>query len=171
MQRTLCIQYKCRNYAIIGHIGYTLRYSIRGKRCRSARHFRTWIPLASRGARPEHVQSSRCGAFWEPPGGFLVAAWGLPGASWGFLGLLVGLLGASWVPLGASWGLSGPRARNVRSGPSSGPSLGAVLGTSWAVLEASWAVLGHLEAIFGRLGCTLGRLGDILRPSGALLGR
>ena len=31
----------------------------------ATRHFRTWIPLASRGARPEHVQSSRCGASWE----------------------------------------------------------------------------------------------------------
>ena len=30
-----------------------------GKRCRSARHLRTWIPLASRGARPEHVQTGR----------------------------------------------------------------------------------------------------------------
>ena len=29
----------------------------------ATRHFRTWIPLASRGARQEHVQSSRCGAF------------------------------------------------------------------------------------------------------------
>ena len=36
---------------------------------------RTWIPLASRGARPDHVQSSRCGDSLEPLGGLLEAFW------------------------------------------------------------------------------------------------
>ena len=43
------------------------------------------IPLASRGARPEHVQSRRRGAFWEPLGGLLEASWELLWASWGLL--------------------------------------------------------------------------------------
>ena len=36
---------------------------------------RTWIPLASRGARPDHVQSSRCRDSREPLGGLLEASW------------------------------------------------------------------------------------------------
>ena len=54
---------------------------IHGMRCTTAsadlppatRHFRTWIPFASRGARPEHVYSSRCGAFCELFGGLVEA--------------------------------------------------------------------------------------------------
>ena len=33
------------------------------------------IPLASRGARPDHAQSSRCGDSREPLGGLLEASW------------------------------------------------------------------------------------------------
>ena len=76
---------------------------------------------ASRGHVGGSLEASR-----EPLGGLLGASWGPLGASCGPLGSLLGLPG----------GLSGPRARNVRSGPSSGP--GAVLEASWAALEASW---------------------------------
>ena len=80
------------------------------------------------------------GVYWEP----LAASWGcLLGASWG-------LLGASWGLLGPPGSLSGLRARNVRSGPPSGHTLGAILGASWAVLEASWAVLGPSWAGLGQ---------------------
>eukprot|EP00959_Pyramimonas_sp_CCMP1952_P354753 7430964-Pyramimonas_sp.AAC.1 len=59
------------------HTLHSLHYSIREKkRCRLARHLQTWIPFASRGARLEHIQSSRCGASWEPLGSILEASWG-----------------------------------------------------------------------------------------------
>eukprot|EP00959_Pyramimonas_sp_CCMP1952_P470961 9497606-Pyramimonas_sp.AAC.1 len=60
----------------------------------ATRHLRTRIPLASRGARPEHVQSSCCRAF----GNFFGASWVLGGASGRPAG---GLWEASWGPLGA----------------------------------------------------------------------
>ena len=44
------------------------------------------IPLASRGARPEHVQSRRRGASWEPLGGLLGASWRPLGSFFGPLG-------------------------------------------------------------------------------------
>ena len=79
-------------------------------------------------------------------GGFVEASWGPLGS---LLGVSRGLSGAFWGPLGASLDFSGPRARNVRSGPPSGPALGAVLGASWAILEASGAVLGPSGAVLG----------------------
>ena len=94
----------------------------------------------------------RWGAVLVPLGGFLGASWGFLGASWGPLGVFLALPG----------GLSGPRARNVRSSPPSGPPLGAVLG-------ASWAVLGLPE--WGSFGGFLCRLGSILEASWAVLKR
>ena len=84
--------------------------------------------------------------------------------------------------LGSPGDFSGPRARNVRSGPPSGPALGAVLEASWAVLEASWAVLGPFWAVWGPswgplgpswrpLGLSWGPLGPFRGALGGLLGR
>ena len=66
-------------------------------------------------------------ASWGPHGRLFGASWESPGGLWGLPG---GLLGASW---GLPGSLSGLRARNVRSGPQSRHTLGAVLGASVAV--------------------------------------
>ena len=77
--------------------------------------------------------------------------------------------------LGSPGDFSGPRARNVRSGPPSGPALGAVLEASWAILEASRALLGPSGAVSGRswkpLGPCWGDLGGMLGRLGAPVGR
>ncbi len=82
---------------------------------------------------------------------------------------------AAWRPLGASsgplGGLLGLRARNVRSGPPSGHSLGTVLGAFCASgrrLGPSWCTFGP----FGDpLGGLLGRPGATLGASWAVLAR
>ena len=88
-----------------------------------------------------------------------------------------GLSGPLGGLLGSPGDISGPRARNVRSGPPSGPALGAVLGASWAILEVSGALLGPSGAVSGRswrprrpcwgdLGGFLGRLGALVSRRG-----
>ena len=75
--------------------------------------FRTWIPLASRGARPEHVQSSRSkvisGQFCGPCGypNQLFPVWGssgpLLGPCWAFLRHFVGPLERARGSVWPSW--------------------------------------------------------------------
>ena len=79
----------------------------------ATRHFRTWIPLASRGARPEHVQSSRSkvisGQFCGPCGypNKLFPVWGssgpLLGPCWAFLRHFVGPLERARGSVWPSW--------------------------------------------------------------------
>ena len=93
---------------------------------------------------------------------------GSGGASWGLLGPPRGPPGGLLGPLGGSLG---PGARNVRSGPPSGPSLKAVLGTSWAVLEASWAILGASWAVSApSLGPPRAASWAVSAPTGAAVG-
>ena len=84
------------------------------------------------------------GSLARPLGGLLAVFLGPPGASWGLLG---GLLGPLRGLLGSPGDFSGPRARNVCSGPPSMPALGAVFGASWVILEASGAVLEPSGAV------------------------
>ena len=76
--------------------------------------------------------------------------------------------------MGRPGGLLGPKARNVSSGFSSGPPLGAILGASWAVLGASGAVLGPSWAVsalsWGPLGPSWGSPAGVLGRLGAILG-
>ena len=76
-------------------------------------HIRTWFPLASRGARPEHVQSSRSkvilGQFCGPCGypNELFPVWGssgpLLGPCWAFLRHFVGPLERARGSVWPSW--------------------------------------------------------------------
>ena len=164
----------------------------------ATRHFRTWIPLASRGARPEHVHSSRCGASWElsplPP---------LPPASPSLLFLLPS---PSSIPAPALRN-HGRRRDQLHLGGAAplfalGGRLflitllrcffqsqaGITVQSLWGLLWASWKPLGGflrppgglfgaswgpLWGLLGSLGGVLGRLGALLRrlaPSEAVMG-
>ena len=107
------------------------------------------IPRASRGARPEQGQSSRCGASWEPLGSILEASWRPLGASWGPLGTSWDFLGVSWAVLGRScsvWPLRSSRGR-----------LGALLGSSCVSDPPPFDILWFLHSgVFRamRLGCS-----------------
>ena len=151
-----------------------------GKRCRSARHLRTWIPLASRGARPEHVQSRRRGASWEPVGGLLEASWELLWVSFGLFGGLSPLppfhipspssLPAPALIMGAAvtnFHLAGAAPHFAQGGKISLRSSRCVAfwGLLWGLLEASWGLLG------GLLGASWGPLGASWWPLGASWGR
>ena len=100
--------------------------------------------------------------------GIFGASWGLLGASWGRLG---GLWGRLVGLLEVSWGLWWPKAPNVPSCFSSGATLGAALGPSWAVLGACWAVLGPLGLSWSAIQGLVRRLGALLGASWAILER
>ena len=99
----------------------------------ATRHFRTWIPLASRGARPDHVWWSRCGAV-----GRLVGAGNdvkkrrhvVASAQVGntYSPVVAGLLGTSGGPLGRGFWAS------VRFSWELPGALLACLGLSWGAL-------------------------------------
>ena len=149
----------------------TLHYRLRRKRCRSARHFRTWIPLASRGARPEHVQSRRRGASWEPVG-----------ASWRPLGSFFGFFWTFWGPL--------PPPSFSYSLPIIPSSAGSNHGRRRDQLPPGWRCAAvrpggknniTLQSLCGLWGASLGPFGGFLGtsrrspggflgPSGGLLG-
>eukprot|EP00959_Pyramimonas_sp_CCMP1952_P347873 7286834-Pyramimonas_sp.AAC.1 len=88
-----------------------------GVACSLGLDVETWIPLASRGARPENVQSSLCGASWELLCGSVL------GVSRGLF--CTGFLRGLWGPLG---GVLGRREALLRRVAHSEAGLGAFRG-------------------------------------------
>ena len=157
----------------------------------ATRHFRTWIPLASRGARPGPVQSSRCGASWElSPLLALPPASPLPSFP-SHVHFLPSSAGSNHGRRRDQLHLGGAAPRFARGGevffnnsPAGGVSLNhkralhssrcrAFWGPLVGFLEASWGLLeascGPLVASWGRLGRSWGAFAPF-GPFGGCLG-